>query len=235
MSRSLRVVVDARPLVGNRTGIGVHTAELASRLPFEPRPLLASHAAIRDRSGLEDLPVDVTHRRLGLVWQQRDLPAVARRYEADLVWGPHGTLPVSLATPAVVSIHDFTSITMPMRHELRTVLSFNPLIGPSLGRAKGVAAVSRRTADTAMRVFGVPAHRIELLESLAATIGVAVENARMFERERLEKERMLDELVGRRRELETRAQCGDIVQPIAPLPSGREQQVPVQWSAAFAR
>lgn len=39
-----------------------------------------------------------------------------------------------------------------------------------------------------------PPHRIQLLESLAGHVGVAIENARLFERERLEKERMVQEL-----------------------------------------
>jgi sigma-B regulation protein RsbU (phosphoserine phosphatase) len=39
-----------------------------------------------------------------------------------------------------------------------------------------------------------PPHRIQLLECLAGHLGVAIENARLFERERIEKERMEQEL-----------------------------------------
>ena len=46
-----RVLIDGRALVGNRTGIGVHTAEIARRL--EPPPLIASHAVIENAAGLE--------------------------------------------------------------------------------------------------------------------------------------------------------------------------------------
>ncbi len=45
-SGGMRVVIDGRPLVGNRTGIGVHTAEITKRLPFET--IIASHKAIED-------------------------------------------------------------------------------------------------------------------------------------------------------------------------------------------
>ncbi|HSN68394.1 MAG TPA: hypothetical protein VLV48_04060, partial [Thermoanaerobaculia bacterium] len=103
MSSPLRVVVDARPLVGNRTGIGVHTAEIAARLPFDPPPLLAAHAPIADRSGIERIPVRVDRALTGGTWQQLTLPRVLAEERADVLWGPHGTIPLRGSTPAVVT------------------------------------------------------------------------------------------------------------------------------------
>ena len=156
---SLRVVIDGRPLVGNRTGIGVHTAEIAQRLAVDPPPLIASHAEISDRSGLDRCTFRVDRYRLGVVWQQHALPAI----EGDVVWGPHGTLPVTLRTPAVVTLHDFSSITMPGAHRLKTIASFNLFIGRSLEIARRIAAVSQAVAEEAVRGFGVPRHRIEIV------------------------------------------------------------------------
>jgi len=62
-----------------------------------------------------------------------------------------------------VTLHDFTSITMPRRHRLKTILSFNLFIGASLEKASRVACVSRVVADEAMRGFGVPASKIEIV------------------------------------------------------------------------
>ncbi|HUP50262.1 MAG TPA: glycosyltransferase family 1 protein [Thermoanaerobaculia bacterium] len=155
----LEVVIDGRPLVGNRTGIGVHTAEIARRLDVVPPPLIGSHAEIADRSGLEGCRFLADRYPLGVMWQQMALPHI----EGDVVWGPHGTLPLALRRPAVVTIHDFTSITMPGRHLLKTILSFNLFIGRSLEMAARVAAVSRAAADETMRGFGVPASKIELV------------------------------------------------------------------------
>lgn len=157
--QSLSVLIDGRPLVGNRTGIGVHTAEIARRLPFAPAPLIASHAPIEDRDGIEGCRFRVDRYPFGVAWQQIALP----RIEADVVWGPHGTLPVALKRPAVVTLHDFTSITTPRRHELKTILSFNLFIGRSLEMAERVAAVSRAVADEAMRGFGVAPSKIEIV------------------------------------------------------------------------
>ncbi len=153
------MIIDGRPLVGNRTGIGVHTAEIAARLPFEPAPLIASHAPIENREGLERCRFRVDPYPLGVLWQQLGLP----RIDGDLVWGPHGTLPVTLRKPSVVTLHDFTSITMPARHELSTILSFNLFIGRSLEMATRVAAVSREVAGEAIRGFGVAASKIEIV------------------------------------------------------------------------
>jgi len=157
--QALRVIVDGRPLVGSRTGIGVHTAEIVRRLPFDPPPLIASHAEIENRNGIEQCRFDVRKFTWGVTWQQIALP----RIEGDVLWGPHGTLPMALRIPAVASLHDFTSITMPTRHKIKTVLSFNLFIGRSLEIAHRIAAVSRAVADEAIRGFAVPAHKIELV------------------------------------------------------------------------
>jgi glycosyltransferase involved in cell wall biosynthesis len=153
----VKIVVDGRPLVGHRTGIGVHTAEIARRL--EGEVVIASHAPIADRAGLEGCTFRVDEATNGILWQQLLLPKI----EGDVVWGPHGTLPVGLRTPAVVTLHDLTSITMPGRHRLKTVLSFNLFIGRSLMLARRIAAVSRATADQASRGFGVPRRLIEIV------------------------------------------------------------------------
>lgn len=152
-------MIDGRPLVGNRTGIGVHTAEIARRLDVAPPPLIASHASIENREGLERCDFRVDASPLGVLWQQTQLP----RIEADLLWGPHGTLPMTWRKPSVATVHDFTSITMPGRHRLKTILSFNLFIGSSLGKASRVACVSRAVADEAMRGFAVPSWKIELV------------------------------------------------------------------------
>jgi glycosyltransferase involved in cell wall biosynthesis len=153
----LRILIDGRPLVGNRTGIGVHTAEIARRLEWPP--LIASHAEIADRGGIERCEFRVDRSPLGVLWQQTTLA----RIDADVLWGPHGTLPLASRVPAVATLHDLTSITMPGRHRLKTILSFNLFIGRSLEQAVRVACVSRAVADEAMRGFGIGAAKLEVV------------------------------------------------------------------------
>jgi glycosyltransferase involved in cell wall biosynthesis len=155
----VRLLIDGRALVENRTGIGVHTAEIARRLELEPAPLIASHAEIANRTDLDACAFRVDAMSLGVLWQQLVLP----RIDADVLWSPHGTLPLTWRRPAVVTMHDLTSITMPGKHRLKTIVSFNVFIGSSLERASRVACVSRAVADETMRGFGVPASKIELV------------------------------------------------------------------------
>lgn len=160
MSLDLRVVIDGRALVGERSGIGVHTAEIARRLNVVPPPLIATHTEITDRDGLERCRFRVDRALNGIVWQQLVLPRIE---DADVIWAPHGTLPVSLDTPAVVTIHDFSSITMPGRHRLKTIASFNLFIGRSLDRARRIAAVSHAVAEEAVRWFGVSRSKMRIV------------------------------------------------------------------------
>jgi glycosyltransferase involved in cell wall biosynthesis len=155
----VQLVIDGRPLVGNRTGIGVHTAEITRRLSLDLPPLIASHAPIENREGVEHCTFRVDASPLGVLWQQTKLP----RIEGDVLWGPHGTLPLATRLRSVITVHDFTSITMPGRHRLKTILSFNLFIGESLAKASRVACVSRAVADETMRGFGIAASKIELV------------------------------------------------------------------------
>lgn len=157
------VLIDGRPLVGHRTGIGVHTAEIARRLGFIPPPIIAVHTPLSDSSDLSNCRVLVDETALGVVWQQVRLPEISIREGAAVVWGPHGTLPLRLRTPSVVSVHDLTSITMAHRHRIRTVLSFNLFIARSLEMAASIAAVSSTAASEIMRGFGVPSRKITIV------------------------------------------------------------------------
>lgn len=159
----LNLAIDGRPLVGNRTGIGVHTAEIAGRLRFDPPPLIATHAPIKDRQGIEHCRFSVLPARFGVLWQLFQFAGVAERANCDVVWGPHGTLPPNLRVPAVVSMHDLTSITAPHRHRLKTIWSFNLLIRESLERARYIAAVSNQTAEEIVRGFAIDREKITVV------------------------------------------------------------------------
>src|SRR5262249_39442181 len=80
------------------------------------------------------------------------LPKIA---SDGVLWAPHATIPLALRVPAVITLHDFTALTMPGRHRMQTILSFDLFIGRSVQRAARIAAVSRMGADEAKRWFGV--------------------------------------------------------------------------------
>ncbi len=160
MTAALNVIIDGRALVGNRTGIGVHTAEIARRLAVDPPPLIASHAEIEDRTGIEGCRFCVEPMTYGVMWQQLVLPRIARD---GVLWAPHGTLPLTLRAPAVITVHDFSPLTMPGRHMLRALYTFDIFIGRSIARAARIAAVSRAVAEETVRWFGVGRGTIEIV------------------------------------------------------------------------
>src|SRR5437868_7161961 len=101
VSRDLRVLIDGRALVPLRSGIGVHTAEIAGRLDVTPAPTIASHAEVANKQGIEHCTFRVDRAPNGVLWQQFVLPCIA---EADVLWAPHGTIPMSLRIPSVVTL-----------------------------------------------------------------------------------------------------------------------------------
>jgi alpha-1,3-rhamnosyl/mannosyltransferase len=72
-------------------------------------------------------------------------------------------LPLASRVPAVISMHDLTTITMPLRHEAKTLLSFNLFVGRSIERAKKIACVSRAVADDLLRGFAVAPSKMEIV------------------------------------------------------------------------
>jgi glycosyltransferase involved in cell wall biosynthesis len=159
----MRLIVDGRPLVGERTGIGVHVAEILRRLDLGERPVVASHRPIENVDGLDQCEFAVDRAPLGVLWQQFLLNAECAMVGADVLWGPHGTLPWNVRIPAVVSMHDLTSLTMPGAHRLKTIVSFNAFIGRSLDAAKKIAAVSVTTADEVVRRFAIARSKVEVV------------------------------------------------------------------------
>ena len=81
-----------------------------------------------------------------LVWEQRRAPQLARRIGVDLWHGPHYTMPLRLAVPSVVTVHDLTFFDHPEWHERTKVAFFRRMIRASVRRASGLIAVSDHTA-----------------------------------------------------------------------------------------
>jgi glycosyltransferase involved in cell wall biosynthesis len=83
---------------------------------------------------------------LGVLWQQLLLPRRLARGDVDLLWSPLMTLPLSCPVPAVVTVHDLTTLLMPESHRFKVKWSVYPFLRPSLERARRVVAVSEASA-----------------------------------------------------------------------------------------
>ena len=146
----VKVGIDARALLGERTGIGVYTAHIAAGLSAEPGVdvTLFAPRAIRCRAGIPDRVRAKTGRHaFGTVWLQTRLARELAAEGCDVLLSAVTIAPARIALPYVPVVHDLTPISHPEWHRRKTVAAFLPWIERTLERAVRVIAVSRATAD----------------------------------------------------------------------------------------
>jgi alpha-1,3-rhamnosyl/mannosyltransferase len=144
------IAVDLRALVGQPTGIGVHTRELLLELARRGkyRYLGLAHRPVSGAGELAAAGIDLAVHAapLGVLFQQLRLPAALRAQGVDLLWSPLQTLPWFCPVPAVVTLHDLTVYTHPEAHRAKVLWSQRPFLRRSLRQARHIVAVSRATA-----------------------------------------------------------------------------------------
>ncbi|HYH46381.1 MAG TPA: glycosyltransferase family 1 protein, partial [Thermoanaerobaculia bacterium] len=106
------------------------------------------HKPPRNAADLTAAGIALEHQpaRLGVLWQQLQLPRRLNRGDIDLFWSPLQTLPLASRVPAVVTVHDLTALLLPETHSARVRWSQLPFLGRSLDRACLIVADSEATA-----------------------------------------------------------------------------------------
>jgi glycosyltransferase involved in cell wall biosynthesis len=149
----VRVLLDVSAVPDQITGAGVYTTELVRALA--PRDdleiVLAARKADRERWVQLAPRADVrsvvpSSRPTRLAWEQLAGARLAAEVGADVWHGPHYTMPLRLAVPAVVTVHDLTFFDHPEWHERAKVLFFRRAIRASARRAATLVCVSDATA-----------------------------------------------------------------------------------------
>jgi alpha-1,3-rhamnosyl/mannosyltransferase len=165
------LAVDLRALVPEATGIGVYTRNLLLALARQAdgfRLLGVSHKRPRRAEELEaaGVTIEVQPAPLGVIWQQVQLPRRLARGDVDLFWSPLMTLPLASKVkmlPAVVTIHDLTTVLYPETHTAKTRFSILPFLEGSLDRARRIVAVSQATAADLAFHFPACAPRVRVV------------------------------------------------------------------------
>lgn len=168
MTRSLpSIAVDMRALVGTPSGIGFYTQSLLIQLAQlqSARYTGMSHRPITDPDPLQNAGVQLeSHGGLtGVWWQQLLLPGRLHSGDIDLFWSPITILPLRLPIPAVVTIHDLTTLLHPATHRLKVRLSVLPFLGKTISQARRIAVDSKATADDVRRHFPASIDRLEVV------------------------------------------------------------------------
>jgi glycosyltransferase involved in cell wall biosynthesis len=144
----VRVAIDARALLSQKTGIGIYTRGIAEGLAatdgievglFSPRPLPES-----EQRGPWTVQTD--HHPSGMIWAQTNLARRCARWKADVLLSALTIGPAMSAIPFVSVVHDLTAWTHPEWHARRTLVGFAPLWERTVERAARLVCVSRTTA-----------------------------------------------------------------------------------------
>ncbi|HET9471587.1 MAG TPA: glycosyltransferase family 1 protein [Usitatibacter sp.] len=145
----MKVGIDARALLSERTGIGVYTAHIAAGLSAQPgvEVTLFAPRAIGSRAGIPARVRSRTGRHaFGTIWVQTHLARELAADGCDVLLSAVTIAPARIGLPYVSVVHDLTPISHPEWHRRRTVVAFLPWIERTLAGAERVIAVSQATA-----------------------------------------------------------------------------------------
>jgi glycosyltransferase involved in cell wall biosynthesis len=164
----LRIAVDARELLGSRTGVGRYLGELMNRWALRP------DAARREFHLYAPEPLDVTWPGVtvhvlpggrGTWWEQTALRRAMRRHPPDVFFAPAYTAPLRISAPLVVTIHDISFSRHPEWFRWREGTRRHLITRAAARRAACVLTVSEFSKREIHDLYGIPAERIRVIPS----------------------------------------------------------------------
>ncbi|HEY5619694.1 MAG TPA: glycosyltransferase family 1 protein [Vicinamibacterales bacterium] len=178
----MRVAIDARELRGQPTGVGRYLAGLLAA--WSELPTARSHEFVLcgpghlDRatfaSGMRTLVRPDWNRSSPTLWEQLTLPALVREANADVLFAPGYTGPLSCPAPMVVAIHDMSFVAHPEWFAWREGLRRRVLVRLSARRAARIVTISQFSKDEIVRLLGVDGALIDVAYPGATPLASAV-------------------------------------------------------------
>jgi glycosyltransferase involved in cell wall biosynthesis len=154
------VVVDADVLGRHRTGDETYILNLLRHLPAAAGDRLRFAALTRRPDlvpeGIEAIHVPARFQELRMAWS---VPRELRKRRPALAHFQHA-LPLRCPCPAVVTIHDLSFERDPSMMPLHDRLVFKTVVPRSARRAAHVLAVSERTKDDIVGLYGIAPEKI---------------------------------------------------------------------------
>lgn len=169
----VRILLDYRPALRQRTGVGEYAHELAQAVmagPTDGLELVLFSASWKDRLNPDVVPgAEVVDRRvpnqvLNYAWHRIGWPPAERlaRGPFDVVHAFHPLLIPTRTAAQVVTVHDLDFLDNPERTEREIRRDYAPLAGAHVRRADHVLTNSWTTRDQIRDRLGVPAERISV-------------------------------------------------------------------------
>ena len=175
----MRVLIDYRPALRERSGSGEYTHQLVKAL-LAAYPSAATPRALAltlfssswknrlerspDLAGAETVDRRVPVRLLNFTWHRLGWPSAERlaRGEYDVVHSPHPLLMPARAAAQVITIHDLNFLTHPERPRAEIRRDYPGLARAHAQRAGAVLVPSAYTAGEVERLLGVPRERMSI-------------------------------------------------------------------------
>lgn len=168
---AVRILLDYRPALRQRTGVGAYIHETARALAATAgagESVVLFSASWKDRLAADAvMPLATVDRRipvrlLNFAWHRLGAPAVERLAGDgyDVVQSAHPLLIPTRHAARVVTVHDLDFLDHPERTQAEIRRDYAALAGPHARAADQVIAVSPHTAREVERRLGVPPSRI---------------------------------------------------------------------------
>ena len=169
----MRIAIDARELIGQRTGVGRYLQEILTA--WGDLPGAAAHEFVLCAPERVEAPsslrasVSTAHGR-GTVWEQVALPRLVKSAGADVLFAPGYTGPLRGTVPLVVTIHDVSFVAHPEWFSWREGLRRRKLTQWSAHRAARVVTVSDFSKREIVRHLGISQANVEVIYSGATML-----------------------------------------------------------------
>jgi glycosyltransferase involved in cell wall biosynthesis len=169
----LRILLDYRPALRQRTGVGAYVHEVAQALiasaPADESLILFS-SSWKDRLHPDVVPAALTVDRripvqvLNYLWHRFEWPAVEQVVGGtfDIAQSMHPLLLPSTSAARLVTIHDLDFLDHPSRTRAEIRRDYGPLVASHAARADQVVVVSKDTARAVESRLGIPSSKISL-------------------------------------------------------------------------
>lgn len=170
----MRIVIDYRPALRARTGVGEHIHQVARALARAGTDeITVFSSSWKDRvapAASKDLPgAQIVDRRipvavLNLAWHRLRWPPIEALAgaEYDVAHSPHPLLLPSRTAAQVVTIHDLYFLTHSDRTSAEIRRDYPALVRAHAHRADRIIVVSRFVAGEVQRLLGIPSERISV-------------------------------------------------------------------------
>lgn len=170
----MRIVIDYRPALRARTGVGEHIHQVTHALAdMRIDEMTVFSSSWKDRlpaTLASELPtVRIVDARvpvglLNLAWHRMRWPPVEvlAGGEYDVAHSPHPLLLPTRSAAQLVTIHDLHFLTHPERTSAEIRRDYPALVRTHAARADRIIVVSRFVAGEVQRLLGIPADRISV-------------------------------------------------------------------------